>query len=232
MSQKIIPIDGVGDVSFYKRKDTRNIKIRISGSDVRVSLPLWVPYKAAKLYVEQKSTWINQHKKTKAFLTNGSQVGKQHTLHIKRTTNDRYSGKISASRIFVTIPMDAEIDSEATQKKFEKYVLKALMIEAEEVVMPRVRDLAYEHDFTINTIEVKNLKSRWGSCDSKNNLAFSLFLIQLPWECIDYVIYHELAHTRHMNHSKDFWQLVSQYSPNYKLIKLKMKQYSPHIIVQ
>jgi len=232
MSQKIIHIEGVGDVSFYKRKDTRNIRIRISGSDVRVSLPLWVPYKAAKIYVEQKSSWINQHKKSRVFLNNGSQVGKQHTLHIKRSVAGRYSGKISASRIFVTIPMDAEIDSEETQKKFEKYVLKALQIEAEELVMPRVRELASLHDFDVNAIEVKNLKSRWGSCDSKHNLAFSLFLIQLPWECIDYVIYHELSHTRFMNHGKDFWNLVSMFSPNYKLIKLKMKQYSPHIIVQ
>ncbi len=231
MSQKILPVSGVGDVSFYKRNDTRNIRIRISGSEVRVSLPTWVPYKAAQLYVEQKRDWINTHLKSKAILTNGSTVGKQHTLHIKRGTGDRYNGRITDTRIFATIPMDADIESSVVQAKLAKYVLKALTLEAEELLLPQVRDFAELHNFTVNSIEIKNLKSRWGSCDSKNNIALSLFLIQLPWECIDYVIYHELAHTRHMNHSKEFWQLVGEFVPNYKLIKLKMKQFSPHIIV-
>lgn len=231
MSQKIITIEGVGDVTFYKRSNTRNVRIRINGSDVKVTLPTWVPYKAAKLYVEQKADWINQNRKVRHTLGQGSLIGKNHMLYIQRSSSDRFSSKITSSKIIARIPEGLAFDSPEVQKKLESYARKTLTIEAEELILPRIRQLAAHHQFDVNGIEIKNLKSRWGSCDSKHNIAISLFLMQLPWECIDYVIYHELAHTVHMNHSRDFWKLVGSLTPNYKLIRIKMKQYSPHVII-
>lgn len=231
MPQKTINIDNVGDVTFYKRTNTRNIRIRINGSDVKVTLPPWVPYKAAKAYVEQKADWINQNRKVRHMLRHGVHIGKQHQLYIQQSSSDRFSSKITSTTLFARIPAGKPVESAEVQRKLESYARKVLTIESEELILPRIRDLAYEHEFEVNQIEVKNLKSRWGSCDSHHNIAISLFLIQLPWECINYVIYHELSHTEHMNHSQAFWRRVSQFSPNYKLIRLKMKQYSPHVII-
>jgi len=65
-------------------------------------------------------------------------------------------------------------------------------------------------------ISLRDQRRRWGSCSSKGNLSLSWRLILMPPEVLDYVVVHELAHLRHMNHSPKFWALVSQYCPNYK----------------
>lgn len=231
MAQKSIFVEGVGELPFYKRRGTQNIKIRINGHDVRVSLPYWMPYSAAVLYVQQKASWITENRRTKAQLRHGSLIGKQHIIYITRSKSSRVSARITDTHINVTIPENAVIESTQIQQKLEAYARKALIIESEDLVLPQVKDLAKTHNLTVSSIEIKNLKSRWGSCSSKQELAFSLFLVQLPWECIDYVIYHELAHTRYMNHGSEFWNMVESMEPQYKIIRKKLKTYSPHVIV-
>lgn len=66
----------------------------------------------------------------------------------------------------------------------------------------------------------------WGSCDIKNNIKLNWKLIILPEELQDYVIYHELAHTKEMNHSKKFWGEVEKMCPNYKKCRESLKKYS------
>ncbi len=232
MSQKVINVDGIGDVPFYKRRDAATIKIRVSGSDIKVSMPMWVPYKAAVAYVSQRSEWIVANRKPSAVLNPGSKIGKNTVLRLQPADVIRFSSKYTNNQLIIRFPSQYSIDSRVVQERVKKYAISALQREAEELLLPLVRKNAAVGNFSVNKIEVKNLKSRWGSCSSRKDLAFSLFLIQLPWHCIEYVIYHELAHTIHMNHSAEFWALVAQFVPNYKDIRREMKQYSPHIVLQ
>ncbi|MHB1392929.1 MAG: M48 family metallopeptidase [Clostridia bacterium] len=63
---------------------------------------------------------------------------------------------------------------------------------------------------------IKAQKTRWGSCSSKGNLNFNWRLVMAPEWVLDYVVVHELAHLKHMNHSKEFWDTVAIYIPEYK----------------
>lgn len=232
MPQKIFNVPQVGNVPFYKRRTSNTIKIRISGSSVKVSMPLWVPYKVAINYVMQRADWIKSNLKTTDVLIDGSTVGKNIILKLDTTNSSRFSSKHNNNYLLVKYPANLAVDSSEVQNRLSKYVINALQREAEDILLPLVRKLADQHNLSVNKIEIKNLKSRWGSCSSKKDLAFSLFLVQLPWHCINYVIYHELAHTKHMNHSQDFWLLVEQFLPDYKHTRKEMKQYSPHIMSQ
>jgi predicted metal-dependent hydrolase len=75
----------------------------------------------------------------------------------------------------------------------------------------------------INSISVKNVTSKWGSCSNKGELIFSIRLALKPLWIINYVIIHELCHLEELNHSKRFWQLVSKHFPDYKKAHLFLK---------
>ena len=65
-------------------------------------------------------------------------------------------------------------------------------------------------------IKITKAKKRFGSCNGKNSLCFSCFLMKYPMEAVDYVVVHELAHIKYHNHSKDFYNLINHYMPDYK----------------
>lgn len=79
------------------------------------------------------------------------------------------------------------------------------------------------YNFSFGNIVVKYVNSKWGHCTSKNDLLFNLKLLNVPNEVFDYVIAHELSHIIHKNHSKQFWDEVSRFCPNYKKLRNYLK---------
>jgi predicted metal-dependent hydrolase len=82
--------------------------------------------------------------------------------------------------------------------------------EAGRVLTDRVTELARAHGFTYNKVFVKRQKTLWGSCSGKNNINLNVNLLRLPEELRDYVILHELVHTRHKNHCPAFWREMNR----------------------
>lgn len=232
MAQKQIHISEIGNIVFYKRRNTRSIKIKISGSDIKVTLPYFVPYAAAVKYLESRKQWIIENLAPRTVISYGDKFGKNIVLNLQKAKTDRFTSSHKDEILTVKIPSDLDIKSDLVQDKLTKYIQKALQRESEQLLLPIVRKIANANNLQVKSIQIKNLKSRWGSCSSNKDLAFSLYLIQLPWHCIHYVIYHELAHTVYMNHGHEFWQFVGQFEVNYKNIKKEMKNFSPHIILQ
>ena len=74
----------------------------------------------------------------------------------------------------------------------------------------RLKELADLHGLTYNKVSVRNTKTRWGSCSYHNNISLNLHLMRLPDHLIDYVLLHELAHTKVKNHSIDFWSYLEK----------------------
>lgn len=89
----------------------------------------------------------------------------------------------------------------------------------------RLRHLARKYGFTFNRVFIRNQKTRWGSCSSKNNINLNAKITRLPEELMDYVILHELAHTRVRNHSVDFWVELSRLVSDGKGMASKLREY-------
>ena len=87
---------------------------------------------------------------------------------------------------------------------------------AKQKIMEHVDYYARRMEIDYGSISMRNQKSRWGSCSSKGNLNFNYRLAYLPEELLDYVVVHELAHRRHMDHSAAFWEEVETFYPAYK----------------
>ena len=91
-------------------------------------------------------------------------------------------------------------------------------------ITPRVIYFSEIMNLSFEEIKYRRMKSRWGSCSSKKVLTFNTELIKTKKELIDYVIVHELAHIKHMNHSKKFHTLIEQYLPNSKTYSHALKR--------
>ena len=77
---------------------------------------------------------------------------------------------------------------------------------------------------TYGRITIRDQKTRWGSCSSRGNLNFNWRLLLMPERVMDYVIVHELAHRREMNHSAAFWQIVETYLPDYRERRQRLRR--------
>ena len=82
------------------------------------------------------------------------------------------------------------------------------------------------YEFEYNRISVRNQKTRWGSCSKKRNINFNYKILFLTERLADYIIVHELCHTKELNHSKNFWNLVKEILPDYKKLRKEIKQIS------
>jgi hypothetical protein len=96
--------------------------------------------------------------------------------------------------------------------------------EANNKLTTRTRYLAELHGFVCNKITVRKQRTRWGSCSPKNNISLNINLILLPDLLLDYVILHELVHTRIHNHSKKFWAELDNYVPDSKQVSRQLRK--------
>ena len=90
----------------------------------------------------------------------------------------------------------------------------------------RIDQLCEKYSFKYNRLFIRNQKTRWGSCSEKNNINLNAKLVNLPKELMDYVILHELVHTKVKNHSKFFWVTLDTYIKNSKKYNKELKKYS------
>ena len=103
-------------------------------------------------------------------------------------------------------------------------------IEDRKFLIERLDELCKRNGFKYNRVFVKNQKTRWGSCSDKNNINLNVNLVRLPDELIDYVILHELVHTRIKNHSHRFWEEMNKFVEDPKSLDKKLRQYTPSLL--
>ncbi len=101
-------------------------------------------------------------------------------------------------------------------KEYSDEDIKLLRKKAKEVLPSKVEYYAKIMQVEPASVKINSAKKRYGSCSGANNLNFSLYLMDKDERFIDYVVVHELAHIKHHNHSKDFYNFIEQFMPDYK----------------
>ncbi len=102
--------------------------------------------------------------------------------------------------------------------------------DARKILIKRLDELAKKHGFKYNRVSVRNQKTRWGSCSSKNNISLNAKLVKLPERLMDYIILHELVHTRVRNHGKKFYAELGRLVPDQKLLDSEFKEYGAGLL--
>lgn len=237
MKNQVINIHGI-DVTLFKSNRAKNVNITIKPfSGVRVSVPQFLSFNKAKEITEKRISWIksNLSKMKKAedmftlFNFDTKFKTRSHDLDIKVTDSENLKSIVRNNKISVFVPENYNIESNKVQIEIRKAIEIALRKEAKDHLPPRVKELAEKHNFKYKKVAIKNAKTRWGSCSYVNNINLSLHLMRLPDYLIDYVILHELVHTKIKNHSKDFWHFLDYVSGNAKKLDKELKDYRTHI---
>lgn len=121
------------------------------------------------------------------------------------------------SKFKVSLPEALNNQSEL-KNTFEDYFRQ----KAKQKLSPRVRKWSKKIGLSFNELKFRKLDKRWGSCTPSNNIIINLEAVKLPYSLIDYLIVHELVHTKIKNHSKEFWAELSKHIPNWKELDEKM----------
>ena len=99
-------------------------------------------------------------------------------------------------------------------------------LQARDILIRRLEELAKIHNVKYARVSIRNQKTKWGSCSAKNNISLNINLARVPDELRDYVILHELVHTRCKNHSKKFWaELDKVTGRSAKELSKKLRKY-------
>lgn len=225
-AKKIVNVPDIGDVTLTKRRGNTNIRLSYSrDGSIRVSLPYLVPYQAGVAFVRSKKAWLEAHKpKLQPALKHGDHIGKSHQLHFSySSTAARPQARLRGTQIILSLPPDAA--EESIQAAALRGAHRALKQEADRLLPQRVSHLAEKHGFSYASLTTKRLTSRWGSCGQQKNIVLNTYLMQLPWDQIDYVIVHELVHTEFLNHSPEFWARFEQVMPDAKKRRRALKSH-------
>lgn len=223
MATKEVEIDGIGTVKLIKRAGVRSIRIVVARSEIRVTMPTFVPFAAGVQFAKAKRDWIQQHHTVPTILEDGRAIGKQHTLKFVNSTGKGITTRVTPTAAMVALPAGLEPTAADAQIAARAVALRALRAEAKKLLPPRLHELADHYGFMHGEISIKHMQSRWGSCNQDKDIALNCFLVELDWALIDYVILHELTHTRIMAHGKPFWDELAKYVPHLALIRKRMK---------
>ncbi len=96
--------------------------------------------------------------------------------------------------------------------------------EAKAILVGRLEELAEAYGFFYNRVFIRNQKTRWGSCSARNNISLNIKLALLPADLRDYVLLHELTHTRIKNHSPEFWAELDRYVGDARMLRKKLNR--------
>jgi predicted metal-dependent hydrolase len=215
-------------VTVYKRRGNRNLRLSVNGTgEVRVSIPAWAPYKTGLDFARSRQDWILEQSKRPAMLEHGHPIGKAHHLEFAVKPANKPAGRIKGSAVIVSHPAGQDAASPEVQAAARRAAERALRLQAEQLLSQRLRTLAIDHGFVYNSVAIRRLKGRWGSCDHQANIVLNLFLMQLPWELIDYVLLHELTHTKVLKHGPEFWAVMEKVIPGAKKLRTAMRQHQP-----
>jgi len=208
----------VDDYSVLRKKGLKRINLRITNTGVvKITAPLRTPNFVVRSFYNDNIEWIEKtvsSKKANREIKDGSQFGV-----LKVGINSDMEGKYVYEASLKKVLLNDEYNLRESLSAF-------IESKAKENLPDLVMEMATYADEDVNRVVIKNTTSRWGSCSTKHNINLSKYVWLLPSKAKEYVVAHELAHLKHMNHSAKFWKRVSELDSEYKTSKKILQNHS------
>jgi hypothetical protein len=222
MTAKVVQFTQIGPVNFIKNRRSKNIKIRVKpDQSVHVSFPFYVSSAEVSQFVMKSIKWITDQQQKfqtkKSRIEAGRFQTKLHLVNVLEGNENKT--KVNFNDIEIRL---ADFDSDSSRSYLENVMVGIYRYEAKKLLPPRLTELAQKHGFQFNKISIRNNKRNWGSCSARNNISLNLQMMKLPNELIDYILLHELVHTKIKNHGPLFWSKLDELT-NFRARELSKK---------
>lgn len=212
------------EYNIIKQKTRKSsIQFKVENGKINVYTPLKVDKTFVKnVYLKYRTRLLKQLEQSKE---NSSKI----ILFGKSFDIEKQYSKLIIKPVFtfqnkhfiIILPERHEIDFNEYLIEWKKELIKNIIIRK---VKYFVEKYNFNFDFMANTIQIKDQRTKWGSCSYVNNLNFNYHIIEKENDVIDYLVLHELTHTIHKNHSTQFWNTLEKYCPNYLELRNKLKK--------
>lgn len=227
----ILHDDEFGKITIRRSARSSSVRLRV-GPDgtLRGSMPVYAPLFLLKRLVRTNREELRRLVAEAAPSTtyeDGMRIGKSHTLQVRLGAT--LSAKRHGQQIVVQLPSGKTLTDADVVKTVRSVVQTALRAEAKSYLPKRLQYLAEQHGYQYASVRFSHAGGRWGSCSSTGTISLNIALMKLPFPLIDYVLIHELCHTVHLNHSREFWTAVEAADPAYKQHRAVLKDETPSI---
>jgi predicted metal-dependent hydrolase len=198
---------------FVRNRRARRYVLRLrSDGAARVTVPRGGSFAEAKRFAERNAAWLEKQLLRQAALP-------QRPTQWLLGTETLFRGE--PVRVEAAEPGVIRFGTEAVPVKdiagdLRPAIERHLRQLANRELPSRVFELAAQHQLSVQRVSVRNQRSRWGSCSRHGGISLNWRLVQTPVSVRDYIILHELAHLRHMNHSRRFWAEVARLCPEFE----------------
>jgi predicted metal-dependent hydrolase len=217
---------GQTEVEWRRSKRARRVSLRIdpAGGTVIVTLPMRAGRRAGMALLIGQADWVAQHLAAlpaPLAIINGAELPIEGQPHrICHCPAGRFAARLAEDRL--------EVCGDASF--LPRRVTDFLRGEARRRLSARAVATAARAGLAPRRISVKDTRSRWGSCTSDRALSFSWRLLMAPAFVQDYVVAHEVAHLRHMNHGPEFWRLVAELTPHEQAAREWLQLHGPGLL--
>lgn len=225
----------LGTIEFVRNERSKHIRVRILSSGLKVTLPPRATESEAMKFIQSiREKLVQKQKKLEKGLEqkniiideNSSLQTLTFLVNAKPATRKNIYFSLKNNTLNIEFPNGTNCSDSETQQHFWNGISYFLRKEAKRLLPDRTKQLAQKFGFVVNDIKIQSSKTRWGSCSREKNINLSLYLMLLPAHLIDYVILHELCHTREMNHGDKFWQWMDKVTDGKsKLLRKELKNY-------
>ncbi len=230
MATRVVNMKSIGVVTFFRNRRSKKIKISVKpDKSVLVSYPGYVPEKQVLSFLAESEGWI--HTQQRKIISRQTLFEEGSVLNTKLYKIFFFPGEfdnieVEGNIVKVTL---RDFTTEKNRNYIDRLLVRIYRNEARQILPGRLMKLAAEHRFSYNKVSVRNNKTNWGSCSSRNNISLNIQMMKLPDKLIDYILLHELVHTEIRNHSPRFWQRLDSITEgNAKKLAGEVKKYSTY----
>lgn len=222
-----------GVIDIRRTAKATAIRLRVAPNGLlKASMPLYAPIFLLKRLIDKSRDDLRNIISTNDHAVayeDGATIGKSHTLVHDTSRKAGIKVERTGTTIIISTSANARLSDTAVRRALRPVVIEALKREAKSYLPRRLKVLAERYGFAYTRVRFSHASSRWGSCSSNGTISLNIALMKLSFELIDYVLIHELSHTKHMNHSTDFWNTVASCDKAYKIRRQALKTETPSI---